>query len=284
MENNNSAQMINISDWTPESDSGFAGKNILAFDLDDTLTENLVINLDTVNMLSEAQKAGLKTVLVTGRPFGWADALVRLLPFSSAIAENGAIVFEKKEGSSENVDCWYWTDDSGYSKDIVPQERVGELHSLRTEVLKLFPRVKIASDQASRLYDVAFDFAERVEPRLNFKEAQEIADFCESRGFTAKVSSIHVNVWRGLFSKREALSFLVNSIWGQDLEKNVVYVGDSPNDAPLFSAVETSVGVANIHSFLEDGLKFPMPKFVTNAKFGDGAGEVIQQKLKYNKG
>ncbi|NCS83100.1 HAD family phosphatase, partial [Candidatus Saccharibacteria bacterium] len=263
--------MKNLSEWTPATDPNFKGKNILAFDLDDTLTENLEINLESLNLLARAQEEGIKTVLVTGRPFGWADALVRLLPFSAAIAENGAIVFDKPDGSSENVDCWYWSASAGYSKDKLPQEKMGELHSLRTEVMKMFPRVQIASDQASRIYDVAFDFAERVHPKMGFKEAQEIADFCETRGFTAKVSNIHVNVWRGMFSKREALEFLVESLWQKSLVQNVVYVGDSPNDAPLFSAVETSVGVSNIQAFVEEGLNFPMPKFVTTKTFGEGA-------------
>ncbi len=273
--------MKNISEWTPANDPSFFDKDILAFDLDDTLTQNLVLNIETMTLLEEAQKNGLKTVLVTGRPFGWADALVRLLPFSAAIAENGAIIFEKIDASSENVDCWFWTAAKGYSKDLVPQERMGELHSLRTEVLKMFPRVKIASDQAARIYDVAFDFAERVHPKLSFKQAQEIADYCEAKGFTAKVSSIHVNVWRGMFSKREALEFLIEGIWEKNLQNNVLYVGDSPNDAPLFAAVDASVGVSNIRSFLDEGLNFPLPKYVTNSSYGKGASEVIRHKLKH---
>lgn len=274
-----------MKQWTPTSDPHFSKRKVLAFDLDDTLTENLVLNLDAIALLQQAQAAGLKTVLVTGRPFGWADALVRLLPFDAAVAENGAIIFCQNSHSSRKskaqLDCWYWGSDSSYSKEELPQEQIEELHSLRSEVLSHFPGVKIAADQASRLYDVAFDFAEGVDPPLSFSEAQDIADFCEKRGFTAKVSSIHVNVWRGIFSKREALEFLIGHLWEGDLNSDVVYVGDSPNDAPLFAAVDVSVGVANIQSFIDENIEFPLPKFRTRAPFGEGAAEVISHCLGY---
>lgn len=277
--------MQNLKEWTPSSDSDFSNRKILAFDLDDTLTEDLHLNLEAVDLLQKARLAGLKTVLVTGRPFGWADALVRLLPFDAAVAENGAIVFHQTDGgptkSKARLDCWYWCADSKYSKEELPQERIEELHSLRSEVLKIFPGVKIAADQASRLYDVAFDFAEGVEPPLSLSEAQDIADYCEKRGFTAKVSSIHVNVWRGIFSKREALDFLVSELWDGDLRKDVIYVGDSPNDAPLFAAVDVSVGVANIQSFIDAKIEFPLPQYRTDASYGAGAAEVIQHRLEF---
>lgn len=273
--------MRKIKEWSPDTDPKFAERKILAFDLDDTLTEELKLNLNAVAQLEKAQEHGLKTVLVTGRPFGWADALVRLLPFSAAVAENGALIFNKNIGSNQKLDCWYWTRDRSYTKGALPQSQFEELHTLRKEVLEHFPGVQIAADQASRLYDVAFDFAEGVEPKMSLQEAQEIAQFCEQKGFTAKVSNIHVNVWRGMFSKREALQFLVQKLWNANLESDVVYVGDSPNDAPLFAAVDVSVGVSNIQNFIDAGLDFPLPNFVTGASCGEGAREVIEQRLRF---
>jgi hydroxymethylpyrimidine pyrophosphatase-like HAD family hydrolase len=53
-----------------------------------------------------------------------------------------------------------------------------------------------------------------------------------------------------------------------------VFVGDSPNDAPMFDFFPNSVGVANVRSF-EGRLDNP-PKYVTNAAGGSGFAEVAE--------
>src|SRR3989304_1005186 len=59
--------------------------------------------------------------------------------------------------------------------------------------------------------------------------------------------------------------------FGQDLDaanREVVFVGDSPNDAPMFGFFENSVGVANVRRFA--ARLAAAPKFVTQAEAGGG--------------
>ena len=56
-----------------------------------------------------------------------------------------------------------------------------------------------------------------------------------------------------------------------------VFVGDSPNDAPMFGFFDHAVGVANIRNF-EDGLDAP-PAYVTDASSGDGFAELASLLL-----
>ena len=51
-----------------------------------------------------------------------------------------------------------------------------------------------------------------------------------------------------------------------------MFVGDSPNDAPLFAYFPLSVGVANIRPFL-DRIATP-PAYVTQAEAGAGFEEL----------
>ena len=51
-----------------------------------------------------------------------------------------------------------------------------------------------------------------------------------------------------------------------------VFVGDSPNDAPMFAFFPNAVGVANVRAFL-DRIATP-PAYVTTAEAGAGFAEL----------
>jgi hydroxymethylpyrimidine pyrophosphatase-like HAD family hydrolase len=53
-----------------------------------------------------------------------------------------------------------------------------------------------------------------------------------------------------------------------------VFVGDSPNDAPMFEFFPHSIGVANIREFA--GRLTHEPKYVTTASGGAGFREVAE--------
>ncbi|MEO5666526.1 MAG: HAD family hydrolase [Bdellovibrionota bacterium] len=267
-----------LSEWTLSEDPEVRSRRILAFDLDDTLTEGSELMSSALSALGKSRAAGLKNVLVSGRPASWADALLRLLPFEGAIAENGAVVFWRDPKNPGNVERLYW-EEGAYVVHPPSSETQHKLRALRDEVLAKFPKFRVATDQLFRLYDVAFDFAEAVSPALSLTEAEELADFCSVRGFSAKVSNIHINVWKGNFTKIEGLKCLVEKIWKADLKRDVIYTGDSPNDGPLFGTVDISVGVANVRDFIDAGVKFTPPKFITRRRCGDGAAELIEHRL-----
>jgi hypothetical protein len=141
------------------------------------------------------------------------------------------------------------------------------------------PGCALASDQFCRLYDLAIDFCEDVPP-LPAGAVQRIVRLMEHAGMTAKVSSIHVNGWFGRYDKLSMAHLLLRERYGLELEaerERCVFVGDSPNDAPLFAYLPHSVGVANVARF-----QLPLgqaPAYVTPSPCGAGFAELAQTLL-----
>jgi hypothetical protein len=97
-------------------------------------------------------------------------------------------------------------------------------------------------------------------------------------GLTAKVSSIHVNGWFGRYDKLATARMLFAERFGLDLgaaNREIVYAGDSPNDAPMFAFFDHSVGVANVRRF--PGLQ---PNYVTRGEAGAGFAELAAHLLR----
>ena len=85
------------------------------------------------------------------------------------------------------------------------------------------------------------------------------------------VSSIHVNCWFGDWDKLGMSERLLDAL-GLAREA-CVYVGDSPNDAPMFRAFELSVGVASVADYGD--LLEHAPRYVTESDGGAGFAEVV---------
>jgi hydroxymethylpyrimidine pyrophosphatase-like HAD family hydrolase len=100
---------------------------------------------------------------------------------------------------------------------------------------------------------------------------------------TAKVSSIHVNGWFGNYDKLAMTRTLLADVFAVDLDAqrdNFVFVGDSPNDAPMFAFFPNAVGVANVRPFLER-IATP-PAYVTKGEAGAGFTELAEFLLAPN--
>ena len=68
--------------------------------------------------------------------------------------------------------------------------------------------------------------------------------------------------------------------YGMDLQKSnreIVFAGDSPNDAPMFGFFHNSVGVANVRKF--DNVLAEKPRYVTTAAAGAGFSELARHLL-----
>ena len=116
---------------------------------------------------------------------------------------------------------------------------------------------------------------------MPLEAAERIAALMREAGLHAKVSSIHVNGWFGEYDKLSMTRDLFREQFAIDLDRSrdsVLYVGDSPNDAPMFAFFPNSVGVANIHRFV--GAMPAMPKFVTGATSGAGFVELVDHLLR----
>jgi hydroxymethylpyrimidine pyrophosphatase-like HAD family hydrolase len=147
------------------------------------------------------------------------------------------------------------------------------LDALAGEILAAVPGARIAADQPYRSADLAIDVAEDTDP-LPSAEIDRIVALMHAAGASAKISSIHVNCWFGDWDKRKMTLRLFREAYGIDLDRehdSIVFIGDSPNDEPMFEYFPHSVAVANIAPYLAR-LK-SHPAYVTTGEGGAGFAE-----------
>ena len=148
------------------------------------------------------------------------------------------------------------------------------LTAIAGRILREISGCALASDQRYRETDLAIDYCEDVPP-LSHTDVERIVAMMRSEGMSAKVSSIHVNGWFGDYDKLAMTRTLLTEEFGIDLdaeEQQCVFVGDSPNDAPMFDFFSYSIGVANVHAF--GAAVVTPPKYVTVSEAGAGFAEL----------
>ena len=232
-------------------------------DIDDTLTKNGRLEEAAFSAIWRLYNIGLHVIPVTGRPAGWCELIARQWPVKGVIGENGGFYF-------------YYENKAMHRQFTISEKKRldnrQKLNQIEKEILQKVPGAAVASDQFCRLMDLAIDFCEDVEP-LNQTAVEKIVNIFESHGAIAKVSSIHVNGWFGDYNKLSMCQTFCKEVLGFDLEKNqdsALFVGDSPNDEPMFEYFKNSVGVANVKDF---ELLHP-PQFVTHKERGEGFKEL----------
>jgi HAD superfamily hydrolase (TIGR01484 family) len=242
----------------------------LLFDIDDTFSTGGKLTAQAYGALERLHGASMRTVAVTGRPAGWCDHIARMWPVDAVVGENGAFYFRHADGRLRRH----------YAEPPEVRARQRErLAQIGQQIIAAVPGCAIAADQPYRETDLAIDYCEDVAP-LPLSEAQRIASLLRAAGLRAKVSSIHVNGWFGDYDKLAMTRRLFREEFAMDLDREastVVYVGDSPNDAPMFEFFPRSVGVANVRRFA--GVLASPPKYVTNASSGAGFAEVVAHLL-----
>lgn len=246
--------------------------DVLLTDIDDTLTDEGQLHAEAYAALWELQKNGIQVVPVTGRPAGWCEMVARFWPVVGVIGENGAFYFRYDQKQKKML-RHFAQDESTRVKNNA------KLLELETRIPKEVPGSAVSSDQFCRLFDLAIDFCEDV-PALPAADIQKIKKIFEDAGATAKVSSIHVNGWFGDFDKKtQSLNFLKTEfgLSDSDIQERCAFVGDSPNDEPMWAHFQNSFAVANIQSFLPQ-LKNP-PAYITSHKGGGGFVELAKHLL-----
>jgi hypothetical protein len=247
-----------------------SGVRAVLLDIDDTLTTDGKLTALAYRALERLHESGKLVVPVTGRPAGWCDHLARMWPVDAVVGENGAFYFFMDEGKLQRRYA---------DAPEVRRMKRERLERLAGEILRQVPGAALAADQSYRETDLAIDYCEDV-PALPMEAAERIAELMREAGLTAKVSSIHVNGWFGDYDKLAMAQRLFAERFGIDLSaenRTVVYVGDSPNDAPMFGFFERSVGVANVRRFA--GRLAAEPKFVTREAAGAGFAELVEHLL-----
>jgi HAD superfamily hydrolase (TIGR01484 family) len=239
-------------------------------DIDDTLTTGGKLGAQAYAALEALQRGGKRVIPITGRPAGWCDHIARMWPVDAVVGENGAFYFLYSDGQLHKR----------FHASIPSRAELrARLEAIAARVLAAVPGCALASDQPYRETDLAIDYCEDV-PALPLEAAQRIAALMRQEGLTAKVSSIHVNGWFGEYDKLATTRLLFAERFGRDLDRDnreVVFAGDSPNDAPMFAFFERSVGVANVRRF--EALRATPPKYVTRAASGAGFVELVEHLL-----
>ncbi len=254
--------------------SAQARRNIKAVltDIDDTLTDDGRLSALAYDALERLKEAGFIVVPVTGRPAGWCDMIARFWPVDAVVGENGAFYFRYDHEKKRMI--------RRYAKSQTEREKDRtKLAELSQTILSEVKGAAISADQAYREADLAIDFCEDV-PHLVPQDIDRIVVLFEAAGATAKVSSIHVNGWFGSYDKLSMSRSLLHEIFNIDMDKErdrIVFVGDSPNDSPMFGFFPHAIGVANVGE-LRDRLTAE-PTWITRERGGKGFAEVAATLL-----
>lgn len=249
-----------LAAFAPEARRGI---RVVLADIDDTITLHGKLPAASYAALERLRAAGFIVVPVTGRPAGWCDHIARFWPVHAVVGENGAFTFFMEGGVRRRLDT------PGSSKEPRPA-----LSKLGEKIRAKYPKAAWASDQAYREHDLAIDICEDV-PAWKDADVKGLLELCKAEGAHAKLSSIHVNAWFGDYDKRAGLEAWVKAgtpgakglpkSWDQWL-----FIGDSPNDEPLFEFFPNAVGVANLKEYQ---LKHA-PRWITSAESGAGFCEM----------
>jgi hypothetical protein len=242
------------------------GIRFVLTDMDDTLTFHGRLSAETYDALERLDRAGIIVVPVTAAPAGWCDLIARLWPVRAVIGENGGFHFSRDPDTGA-LRRAFWLRDEDRARSM---ERLG---GLARRILATIPGAVEASDQPFRLTTWAI---EPPDPAAGDRVAAAWRD----AGARATINSLWALGWFGDFDKLAMALRLAHDIFGADFDsarEQVVYVGDSLNDEPMFRFFPHSIGVATVASYL-DRLAAP-PRYVTQGPGGAGFVEVADVLL-----
>lgn len=248
---------------------------VLLTDIDGTLTDNGRLPSRSYDRISRLTESGIFVIPVTGRPAGWCELIARLWPVHGVVGENGAFYFR--------FDGTQMRRHFARSKEDRTEDRK-KLRTIQKEILGKVRGADIASDQFCRLYDLAIDFREDVKP-LGEDEIKRIVEIFRSHGAQAKVSNIHVNGWFGKHNKVSTCKVYLEKEFGYspaEMKKFCAFVGDSPNDEPMFEFFPHSFAVANIGEYLDQLIT--KPAYITPESEAGGFCQLADRILDFRQG
>ncbi|HEY9594756.1 MAG TPA: HAD-IIB family hydrolase [Spirochaetia bacterium] len=240
-------------------------------DIDDTLTRDGMLPAASYAALWDLSRAGIRVVPVTGRPAGWCDHIARMWPVTGVVGENGAFTYVYDRAARRMRRRALGGGDAAAER--------ARLTAVADKVLREVPGTALAADQAFRVSDMAIDFREDVPP-LDRQAVDAICSILSRERVRYKVSSIHVNFWLGDFDKLTGVERLLVDEAGEGLAahgERAVFIGDSPNDEPLFAGFPHSIAVGNIRAFLDRVVS--RPEYITVADAADGFVEAARHIL-----
>jgi HAD superfamily hydrolase (TIGR01484 family) len=237
----------------------FQDIHLIATDMDGTLTQQGKFTAQLFQALETLAIARFPVIIVTGRSAGWVSGLKHYLPIEGAIAENGGLFFPgNTETPQPLVKLTNWT-----------QHRQN-LAAMFEQLKQQFPHLKESADNQFRLTDWTFDVM-----GLSRTELQQLQQLSQQQdwGFTYSTVQCHIKLKQQ--EKAAGLQQVLQQYYPELTAKQVLTVGDSPNDESLFNPklFPVSVGVANVLEYQED-LTYK-PAYVTPSAEGKGFCELV---------
>jgi HAD superfamily hydrolase (TIGR01484 family) len=255
-----------VERWSTASPIDLAGIRAVCLDIDDTLSTDGKLTAEAFASLWELRHAGFCVVPVTGRSAGWCDQIARFWPVDAVVGENGAFTFFMQGGVRRRLD----------TLGLLNPSR-DRLKRLAATICKHFPQAHWSSDQSYREFDLAVDLCEDV-PAWDPRDLRRLVALCDREGAQTRLSSIHLNIWYGDYDKRRG----IECWWAHGAPglrdavpepQEWLFIGDSPNDEPLFGAFRCSVGVANLAPYLPQLRS--RPRWLTDGRSGAGFCEMV---------
>jgi len=255
-----------LSSLTPGDLEGLRG---ILFDLDDTFLDGGVLTEGAYRALWRASRAGLRLVVVTGRPAGFGEVMARQWPVDAVVTENGAVALFRQGGT---IARWQKADEATRRARRV---RIAEAFS---DLRQRFGEVRVSDDSHARVSDLALDIGEsqHLRPEL----VARIESAARELGMRTFVSSVHLHLTLDPFDKATGTVAFLRDHFGDDpswARHHYAYLGDSSNDGACFFAFTMSFGVANIKPSLPR-LSVP-PSYVASLPRGAGFAEIVDRIL-----
>jgi hypothetical protein len=238
----------------------------LLFDLDDTLLDHGRLLPEALGALYRLRDAGFDLYAVTGRPASWGAVATHQWPLTGAIAENGAILFERVAARVKTID------------PIDPAERAHRRERLARAVETLrrnHPELEPADDVGGRISDFTFDIGEHrnVDPAI----VERARASARALGATTATSSVHLHVSFDRADKASGAVRLLHKHTALDpslLLARYAFIGDSENDAACFAAFRVTLGVKNLR-----GRPTLPPRFLLKGERAEGFVEAAELLL-----
>jgi hypothetical protein len=259
----------------------------LIADVDDTFTVAGSLHPEVLLAVRRAARAGLELILNTGRPAGYGATLLAYLPdVSAVIVENGGAFFDRKSAADPHEARAQFRIEP--ADDLRQRLQALSLHVAERAGLRFTP----TADNDFRLtdYTVLRRLPKDREAKTVLAELSRlVAEESDGHG-SLLASSIHLHfmldgpLQENRRSKADGAAALLRARGITDPDKELatyaVSVGDSANDASLFSPGKfaLSVGVRNIERYLPE-LGDCRPQHITAAAEGHGLIELIDNLL-----
>lgn len=238
---------------------------LVATDMDGTLTRGDRFVPELLQALQDLERAAIRVIIVTGRSAGWVSGVGAYLPVAGAIAENGGLF------------CPHSTVDAPQLLTDIPDiDAHRRALSATFDRLKArFPDIQTAADNQFRVTDWTFENQTFSAPDL-----EEMRSLCARDGWGFTYSAVQCHVKPVEQDKARGLMRAIGDRFPAVSSRNILTVGDSPNDESLFDPQRFphSAGVANLKRY--ETVLTHLPARVTQAEEGAGFCELAEWVLR----